>query len=60
MKKPLAILLLLFSFGSAQETIAVIEFEGLSISQNEAKSLTNRFALTLCVKFFYIFLNIIT
>jgi len=43
MKKPLAILLLLFSFVSAQETIAVIEFEGIGISQNEAKALTNRF-----------------
>ena len=42
MKKPLAILLLLFSFVSAQETIAVIEFEGLGISQTEAKALTNR------------------
>ena len=42
MKKPLAILLLLFSFVSAQETIAVIEFEGNGISQTEAKSLTNR------------------
>ena len=42
MKQPLAILLLLFSFVSAQETIAVIEFEGLGISQTEAKALTNR------------------
>ena len=42
MKKSLAILLLLFSFVSAQETIAVIEFEGLGISQTEAKALTNR------------------
>ena len=33
MKKPLAILLLLFSFLSAQETIAVIEFEGIHTSQ---------------------------
>ena len=42
MKKPLVILLLLFSFISAQETIAVIEFEGISISQNEDKSLTKQ------------------
>jgi TolB-like protein len=42
MKKHLAILVLLFSFVSAQETIAVIEFEGLGISQIEAKALTNR------------------
>ena len=37
MKKPLAILLLLFSFVSAQETIAVIEFEGLGIISAKAK-----------------------
>ena len=42
MKKPLAILLLLFSFASAQETVVVIEFEGISISQNEDKSLTKQ------------------
>lgn len=33
MKNPLAILLVLFSFVSAQETIAVLEFEGKGISQ---------------------------
>jgi len=37
MKKPLAILLLLFSFASAQETIAVIEFEGNGIFQSEVQ-----------------------
>lgn len=42
MKKPLAILLILFSFVSAQETIAVIEFEGIGISQIEAKALSDR------------------
>ena len=42
MKKSLTILILLFSFVSAQQTIAVIEFEGLGISQIEAKALTNR------------------
>ena len=42
MKKAFAILLVFFSFASAQETIAVIEFEGLGISQTEAKALTNR------------------
>ncbi|MDP6583595.1 MAG: PEGA domain-containing protein, partial [Anaerolineales bacterium] len=41
MKKLLAILLLFFSFASAQKTIAVIEFEGLGISQVTAKALTN-------------------
>ena len=41
MKKHLAILLLLFSFVSAQETIAVLEFERLDISQVTAKALTN-------------------
>tara|TARA_B000000460_G_C21303692_1_gene301325 strand:+ start:21 stop:575 length:555 start_codon:yes stop_codon:yes gene_type:complete len=42
MKKPLAILLLLFNFVSAQETIAVIDFEGIGISQLEAKALSER------------------
>ena len=42
MKQPLTILLLFFSFASAQETIAVIEFEGIGISQIEAKALSNR------------------
>ena len=41
MKKPITILLLLFSFVSAQETIAVIEFEGKGISQVEASALTD-------------------
>jgi TolB-like protein len=47
MKKPLAILLLLFSLVLAQETIAVIEFEGLGISQAEAKALTNELEIYL-------------
>ena len=42
MKKSLAILLLLLSFVAAQETMAVIEFEGIGISQIEAKALSNR------------------
>ena len=41
MKKPLAILLLLFNFVSSQETIAVVEFEGKGISQVEASALTD-------------------
>ena len=46
MKKPLAILLLLFSLVSAQDfrqTVAVIDFDASGISQLEATSLTNRF-----------------
>jgi TolB-like protein len=47
MKKPLAILLLLFSFGSAQETIAVIEFEAKGISQIEASALSDELEMHL-------------
>ena len=47
MKKPLAILLLLFSFVSAQETIAVIEFEGKGISQVEASALSDELEIHL-------------
>ena len=46
MKKPLTILLLLFSLVSAQDfrqTVAVIDFDASGISQLEATSLTNRF-----------------
>jgi TolB-like protein len=43
MKKPLAILLLLFSFASAQKIIAVIDFDGKGISQSDASALTDRF-----------------
>ena len=42
MKKPLTILLIFFSFVFAQETIAVIDFEGIGISQLEAKALSDR------------------
>ena len=41
MKKFLTIILFLFSFLSAQQTIAVIEFEGLNVSQVTSKALTN-------------------
>ena len=41
MKKTLVIVLLLLSFVSAQETIAVVEFEGKGISQVEASALTD-------------------
>ena len=47
MKKPLAILLLLFSFVSAQETIAVIEFEAKGISQTEASALSDELEMHL-------------
>ena len=47
MKKPLAILVLLFSFASAQETIAVIEFEAKGISQLEASALTDELEIKL-------------
>ena len=47
MKKPLVILLLLFSFVSAQETIAVIEFEGKGISQVEASALSDELEIHL-------------
>jgi TolB-like protein len=47
MKKPLAILLLLFSFASAQETIAVIEFEAKGISQIEASALSDELEINL-------------
>ena len=47
MKNPLTILLLLFSFVSAQETIAVIEFEGKGISQVEASALTDELEINL-------------
>ena len=46
MKKPITILLLLFSLVSAQDfrqTVAVIDFDASGISQLEATSLTNRF-----------------
>ncbi len=43
MKKPLAILIVLFSFLSAQETTAVIEFEGNGVSDFEVTALTDRF-----------------
>ena len=46
MKKPITILLLLFSLASAQDfrqTVAVIDFDASGISQLEATSLTNRF-----------------
>ena len=46
MKKPIAILLLLFSLVSAQDfrqTVAVIDFDASGISQLEATSLPNRF-----------------
>ena len=33
LKKPITILFLLFSFVAAQQTIAVIEFEGKGVSQ---------------------------
>ena len=42
MKKSLTILLIFFSFVFAQETIAVIDFEGIGISQLEAKALSDR------------------
>jgi TolB-like protein len=47
MKKPLAILLLLFSFASAQQTIAVIEFEGKGVSQTEASALSDELEIHL-------------
>ncbi len=47
MKQPLAILLLLLSFVSAQETIAVIEFEAKGISQLEASALTDELEIKL-------------
>ena len=47
MKKPLAILLLLFSFASAQQTIAVIEFEGKGVSQPEASALSDELEIHL-------------
>ena len=47
MKKPIAILLLLFSFVSAQQTIAVIEFEGKGISQVEASALSDELEIIL-------------
>ena len=47
MKKSLAILLLLLSFVAAQETMAVIEFEGNGISQGQAKALTYEFEINL-------------
>ena len=46
MKKPLAILFLIFSLVFAQDssqTVAVIDFDPSGISQLEATSLTNRF-----------------
>ncbi len=46
MKKPLTILLLFFSFLSAQEqgnTVAVLVFEGRGISLSESTTLTDRF-----------------
>ena len=47
MKQPLAILLLLFSFVSAQQTIAVIEFEAKGISQIEASALSDELEMHL-------------
>ena len=47
MKQPLAILLLLFSFVSAQETVAVIEFEAINIGAPEVQILTDRFRVEL-------------
>ena len=47
MKKPLAILLLLFSLVFAQETIAVIEFEAKGISQLEESALTDELEINL-------------
>ena len=46
-KKHLAILLLLFSFASAQKTIAVIEFEAKGISQIEASALSDELEMNL-------------
>ena len=47
MKKFLTIILFLFSFLSAQETIAVIEFEGKGISQIEASALSDELEIIL-------------
>ena len=50
MKKPLAILLLFFSFLSAQEqgnTVAVLVFEGRGVSLSESTTLTDRFRTAL-------------
>ena len=35
-------LIILFAFSFAEETVAIIDFEGIGVSQNEAKAVTQR------------------